>query len=355
MTTTQLTVTNSGQGSLRRRILRSRFVVALAGAAALGLGVPTTAGVLYIRPGTTKGAFRVEHAESFKGVTQVVIGQFSVAFMTKKVDYDGGGFLAANSVAKATGNLTGVSNADYQRITDAAYADFLTQLAAHGITVVDGAGLVADKYYAQVKSEAQGEKVTVALKKDDHGDALAFWPTQLGRNNNMMLNLRMMDMNMGRTYTAEYNYARTNKVPVLNVVYYIDFAKPAKSDGGGLLQSVSVKAGLAVSPFGTQVQLMDTNGKVGKMMLDVAVEEGGDFANIVETTSQLTKVTRVASVLGGAFGRARGDKGLASLGGGGMSAKFDYEVVDPAVYGDKVVSASNKTSDLVLRQMEEMR
>jgi H+/Cl- antiporter ClcA len=51
-------------------------------------------------------------------------------------------------------------------------------------------------------------------------------------------------------------------VPVLNVVYYIDFAKPASTSGGGLLQSVKVTSGLALSQFGSQFALIGTDGKL---------------------------------------------------------------------------------------------
>jgi hypothetical protein len=291
---------------------------------------------------------KVEKPESFKGATQVVIGQFTVAYLTKKIDYDGGGFLAASAEGKAIGHLSGLTAADYQKTTDAIYADFSRQLAAHGVSIVDPAGLLANKYYAKVKHEAQGESVDIMLKKKDHADATAYWPTQLGRNDNALLQLRMMDMNMGNTYTAQYDYARTAKVPVLNIVYVVDFAKPAKSDGGGLFQTVKASAGLAMSQFGTQIGLMDTTGKMAKILLMTPIEEGGDFANITETTSGLNKVVRVAGLLGGGLG----------FGGGGrmgMSARFDYNVTNPGQYGEKAVSAATKTSDLFLRQLEALR
>ena len=289
---------------------------------------------------------KIDNVASFKGVDKAVIGQFSVVFLTKKVDYDGGGFLSASAKGKAVGHLVGLDNTDFQSATDAIYADFAKQMTAHGVAIVDGAGLVADKYYAKVKPEAQGNKVDIQQKKDDHADGLAFWPTQLGRNNNMMLTLRIMDMNMSNTYTAEYNYARTMKVPVLNVVYYVDFAKPATSSGGGLFQGIKVTAGLAISQFGSQIQLMDTNGKVAKILLQTPIEEGGDFASIKETTSGATKAFQVASVLGaGIFGGKAG----------GASAKFDFQVTDKAAYQEKTVSAAIKANDLFLRMMEANR
>jgi hypothetical protein len=289
---------------------------------------------------------KIENVASFKGVDKAVIGQFTVVFLTKKVDYDGGGFLSMSSKGKAIGHLVGLENADFQSVTDSVYDDFTKQMATRGIAIVDGAGLAANKYYAKVKQEAQANKVDIVQKKEDHADGLAFWPTQLGRNLNVILPLRLMDMNMSNTYTAEYDYARNSKVPVLNVIYYVDFAKPAKSSGGGLLQDINVSAGLAISQFGSQAHLMDTNGKVAKILLQTPIEEGGDFADIKETTSSVTKVAQVASVLGaGLFGGRSG----------GASARFEYQITDKSAYQEKTMSAANKASDLFLRMMEANR
>lgn len=312
---------------------------AIAATALLGVAVPVLAK-------DAPPPVKVEKPLAWQGINQVVIGQFTVAYFTKKVDYDGGGFLAASSKGKAIGHLKGVTNEQYQAITDAVYADFTAQLAQHGVTIADDSGFRANKYYAKIKPEAQGNNVDVMLKKDDHADALAFWPTALGRTTNALLAMRMMDMNMGNTYTAEYDYARNSGIPVLNVVYFVDFAKPAKSEMGGLLQSVKVAAGLAVSPFGTQMALMTKEGKLTKLLLQTPIEEGGDFATINETTSGATKAFQVASVLGsGIFG------GKSAM----MSARFDYAVTDPAAYADRVKSASSKTSDLFIRQIEGLR
>lgn len=320
------------------RTLRT-VILSVAAIAALTIGVSSLAA-------KEAQALKVEKPLVFKGLNQVVIGQFTVAYFTKKIDYDGGGFLAASNKGKAIGHLSGVSATDFQSTTDAIYADFTKQLAARGITIVDPAGLIANKYYAKIKQEPQGEDIKVTLKKEDHADAVAYWPTQLGRTDNALVPMRMMDMNMGHTYVAQYDYARTAKVPVLNVVYYVDFAKPAQSSLGGLLQSIKVSAGLAVSQFGTQMALMDTTGKMSKISLAVPIEEGGDFANIRETTSGITKAVQIASVLG-VFGR--GGKPMMA------SARFDYQVVDPKGYSDKAVSAANKASDLFLRQIEALR
>jgi hypothetical protein len=323
---------------LGKRLIRAALTVGLFGAALVaGTQAPAAKEVQPVK---------IEKPLAWKGVTQVVIGQFSIAFFTKKIDYDGGGFLSGNSKAKATGYLTGMSNAQYQAIVDAAYADFVKQLGQQGITIASDAGFRADPYYAKVKGEEQGKKADVILRKGDNADAMTFWPAALGRTNNVLLNLRLMDRNMVDTYTAEYNYAKTSGIPVLNVVYFVDFAKPAKSEAGGLLQSVKVSAGLAISPYGTQFALMGTDGKLTRMLLQVPFEEGGDFATIKETTSGLSKAVHVAGVLGG---------GLFGGKSGGMSAKFDYSVTDPKAYSNGVLAASAKTSELLTRQMAGLR
>jgi hypothetical protein len=326
--------------SIKHHATRSLF--ALAAGMALVAGVQGYAA-------NNQEPVKIEKPQAWKGINQVVIGQFSVAFFTKKVDYDGGGFLSASDKGKAIGHLSGLTNEQFQAMTDAAYADFLRQLAANGITVADDAAFKAGKYFAKVKNEDQANKVDVVLKKQDHADALAFWPTQLGRNNNVLLNLRLMDGNLANTYTAEYDYAKSGGVPVLNVVYYVDFAKPAKSEGGGVFQSVNVTAGLAISPFGTQLALMGTDGKMTKMLLKTPIEEGGDFANIRETTSGLQKASNVAGALG-VFGG-----GLLGGGKATMSTRFDYNVTNPAIFAEKTQSASVKANDLFIRQMAGLR
>ncbi len=313
----------------------------------------STAGLISIpiNQGKASGAFRLQSEGSFKGVSQVVLGQFTVVYLTKKVDYDGGGFMATSDVGKATGFLTGLSDTDYQKTTDAIFADFKTQMAAHGISFVDPAGLHANKYYAKVKPEVQGSKVDVVQKKDDHASGVAYFPTQLGHTDNALLAFRMFDTNPANTYTAQYDYARTAQVPVLNVVYYVDFAKPAQSEAGGLLASIKVKAGLAMSQFGTQIALMDTKGKMARINLATPIEEGGDFATITETTSGVTRAVQAASVVNNIFGVV-GRRGGGAL---TMSAKFDYKVTDPAAYGEKALAAAIKLSDLYARQLEGLR
>lgn len=277
----------------------------------------------------------------------MVLGQFTVVFLTKSVSYSGGGFLSTSNAAKAIGQLAGVSAEDYQRVTDAVYADFKAKLARSGVALVDPEAYYASKYYQKVHNEEQGHAVTVPLEDKQSVEGTAWWPSSMAHRDNMALTLRFFDGNMANVYTAQYDYARSAKVPVLNVVYVVDFAEPAKSSGGGIFQSLNVKAELAISPRGSQMQLMDTSGKVGKVVLNKPMIEGGPFAEIRDITSGVQKGMESAQMLGNIGGALMG-RGSQMFGKQmRMDRRIEYRVVDPKEWGEKVVHAGGQTNDLM--------
>jgi hypothetical protein len=301
------------------------------------------------------GPVWTENTAGFKAVTQVVIGQFSVVFLTKKVDYAGGGFLAASGNAKVIGQLSGVSATHYQQITDAIYADFQKKLTASGITVADPSAYHASKYYKSVTSEEQGHSVTIPLQDKDNGDGVIYWPSAQASHENIALALRFMDMGMSKVYTAQYAYAREAKIPVLNVVYVVDFAEPATTSGARMLQGVKVTSQVAVSTRGTQLYLTDTNGKPAKISLNKPLVEDGAFAEINDITSKLQKGAESAQMVGNLLG-AFGGHGSNMLGKQmRMDRRFDFHVSDPATYGDLVTHAGGQTNDLLLASITGLR
>lgn len=297
------------------------------------------------------GPVWTEHADGFKGVSQVVLGQFSVVFITKTVSYSGGGFLSTSGSAKAIGQLAGVDAATYQQVTDAVYADFLKKLATSGITVADPAAYYASHYYQSVKSEEQGHSVTMPLEDKDSVDAVAYWPTAMTHRDNFALNLRFMDAGRRDVYTAEYDYARTSGIPVLNVVYVVDFAEPAKSSGGGAFQSIKVSAALAISPRGSQMVLMDTRGNPAKIVLNKPLAEEGAFAEIRDITSGLQKSAESAQMIGNVAGALFGGKGGMFGKQMRMDRRFEYRVTDPANYSSLATHAGGQANDLMLGQL----
>jgi hypothetical protein len=277
---------------------------------------------------------------ALRGVPQIGMGQFSVVFLIKKVDYDGGGFLSASSEGKAVGHLQGVSPAQMQSIADRVYGDFQSRLAAAGIAIASPNPLMSTKYWEKVKPSPAGADVFIMQKKKDKADGLAFFPAALGHSGNMMLQSGMFDFSMGAMNTASYMGANTTKIPIVHVVYVIDFAAPAQSQGGGIFHGMKVKAQLAVSPFGTKVQVSLPDGKSASATLSKAFVEGGDFARIEDRTGGVNKGIgtglRVASAI---FGGP-------SL--GNMQRRFDYIVDDQAAFAAKVEAALGQANQDVI-------
>jgi len=316
----------------------------------LALGIPAlvhAADEAAQKTAQSVASLKVERPQSFEGISKVVIGQFSVAFFTKKVDYDGGGFLAVSNEGKAIGELSGVGPEEFQAATDAIYADFAAQMAAGGITIEDRAGLMANPYYAKVKPYPQGSKVFTMLKKKDKADAVAYGPIALGAPANALLQSGMFDFGMGGLNTAEYVYAKESGIPVINVVYFVDFAGPAKSRDGGIFQSLKITAELAVSPFGSRINIVDPKGKQGNLLLTSPISEGGEFATVTDRTSGLSKGIRTATIVGGAF--------FGGFGAGTLSKRFDFTVNDPTGFKNSAIAAGVRANTAFIGQMAQRK
>ena len=299
------------------------------------------------------GPVWIERADAYKGVDHVVIGQFTVVFLTKKVDFAGGGFFSAGESAKAIGQLSGPTGADYQRITDAIYADFQAKLAAGGVKVVDPAAYYASKDYQSLKSEDQGRAVSILLQDQDKADGTAWWPGSMAHRDNIVLAMGFMDTHMGISM-AQLNYARASGTPVLNVAYVVDFAEPAKSSGGGMFQSVKVSAEIAVSHRGSQFVLMDGTGRPARIALNKPLVESGTFAQISDITSGLTKTAESAQLIGNVLG-AIGGHGSSMFGRSRMDRRFDFHVTDTAGWGTMATHAGGQANDLLIGQMGGLR
>ncbi len=284
------------------------------------------------------GIFKAsKSALSLKNGRALGIGQFSVVFLTKKIDYDGGGFLSVGGEGKAVGHLQGVSGATMQKITDDIYADFTTGMGKNGIVIDNGSAIKAVSNWAKVKQIGQGSEVFVMLKKKDKADGLAYFPTAIGHTGNMILQSGMFDFSMGQMATASYMAANESGMPVVNIVYVVDFAAPAKSRGGGLFQNMQVKAELAMSTFGTQMRFSLPKGKYGDATLTAPIIEGGNFADIEDKTGDANKAIDKALKIG-----------MALFGGpstGNLQRRFYYNVTDQNMFAAKAVSSGRRAND----------
>jgi len=300
--------------------------------------------------GPPGGTAKVESPENFKGITQVVMGQFSVAYFVKNVAYGGNNPFSSASDVRAEGELSGVLPSDYQATTNAVYADFKQQMATRGISIVDPAGYRATPARASLKPEPPGAPAKVRLDKSDSAEAVVYWPAELGHSDNVLLLIGGPGniYNMAYAQSAEKEYAKAANIPVMNVVLHVDFAAPVKSEknqaGLGTMQTVSATSRLAISHYGSQLTLISpADGLMfsgAKIILQSPIIQEGSFADVNGNDTN---------------GVTRGLLGLAGMGGGMMRANFKYAVTNPGDYGKKVAAAANLAATLFLDQMQALR
>lgn len=96
--------------------------------------------------------FTLSDAAALKGIRRVVVPLFTVEFVTAdSVTSSTSGFAAAGRATSSLYyQLTGVGEPDFQSLTDLLYADFLRDLKAGGLEVIEPAQLMASPLYAKL-------------------------------------------------------------------------------------------------------------------------------------------------------------------------------------------------------------
>ena len=97
---------------------------------------------------------------------------------------------------------------------------------------------------------------------------------------------------------------------------------------------------------------MDTSGKTARIVVNQPIVESGDFAQIKDITSGLTKTTEAAHSIMNIGGALMGHGGNA-FGRSTMSRRFDFNVTDTANYAALVAHAGGQTNDLMVGQLRQ--
>jgi hypothetical protein len=97
-------------------------------------------------------AFTVAEAQALKGIRRVAVPVFAVEFITAdNVSASVSSFGAAGKATSALYyKLLGVGEADFQALTDSLYQQFLAELRASGLEVLEAAQVVASPSYAKL-------------------------------------------------------------------------------------------------------------------------------------------------------------------------------------------------------------
>jgi len=310
-----------------------KYVLSIALIAILaGCGVSAMDGTA--KPGTAKGflgaekdPIAIDTAKAFAGKNNVVIGSFKVGFYTysKATQTAGGGFFSSGGAghASAKNTLVGVDNAVFQKITDAAYADFVSTLKAKGYNVVDRSTITGTSDYKGLSTKPTPDK------EDVYGsDVLFFAPNGLSVFDGGWSGAAAMG--------AFATIADKSGTPILDVTYTVNFANAA---GAGVSvatvqvgQGISVPAGNGIYLWGGQGGTFSTNN--GSIKLGQPVYSTDPFATVQDTSSDA----------GQAVGYAANVLSLAMGGGSSVSKDFTF-TADPAKYetiSKSVLSQANQ-------------
>ena len=287
---------------------------------------------------------KVEYSKSFRGAQDIVIGSFNVAFVVEKKDRAFAGMgrqYGGSSESKAL--LAGLSDAEFQAITDAAYADFLAKMTAAGYRIGDRAGLMADPGVAKQTYVASGAGATVLFGKDSKAKAVYYAPSAFGPTGVASSEIAGGTFagfsNMG-PMMARGAYVQKARQPVLNVRYVVDFAG-TKHYGGAfaLSSSIKLKAQLAIVGSLSSVTLQGLTGQ-GTMTLAQPIAVEGDFGELVDST---TRGQKIDQALGNVIG---------ILAGVGTSNRKQFTfTADAPGYRDGAVAASMRANDLFATQL----
>ncbi|MBQ0796583.1 hypothetical protein [Zhongshania sp.] len=220
----------------------------------------------------------VTNTANFAGQNTVLIGEFSVTFVTfDKTSATAKSSMFSSDTGYASSairaKLEGVPDDVMQSITDAAYQDFTAQLRANGYTIGDESALKGNATWQKMKYDDSPRKTTSSFKIVTGGsrEDATFAPT--GK--------KLLSKNIGGVIPYQaYDAANQLQLPVINANYVVHFVyfgseteyrSNAYSDikGAEYSAEVSVGQGIQVVPGsginwmrGVTSTFSDPNGQI---------------------------------------------------------------------------------------------
>ena len=271
--------------------------------------------VLPAQSADTKPIIKVDKPAAMNASRQVVVGSFVVAFLTERRDSAkaGGGLMGSGFGGKssARSTLTGLSNADFQAATDAAYSNFERQMQAAGFTVADRAPVLAAVTDGGARAQENGAEKDLILARNSKAEARLFAPSGWGGPLIAREFLGLMGaggFNGARSAIfmsmKGQEFAKSSGQAVVNVFYVVDFAQ-AETYGGAFrnVSAVNVKSGLATVPEATRLVVYAPKGPIGTATLREPIAIGGAFGEFADSQSggekALNTAANVIGLLGG--------------------------------------------------------
>ncbi|MGX5711144.1 hypothetical protein ACWKWJ_00405 [Sphingopyxis terrae subsp. ummariensis] len=306
-----------------------------------------------------KEPVKISGPANAKGVTTVAVGAFNVGFIFESVDQTkaSGGLMGAfGGTTKAKSELVGVTPEMMQKIADAAYADFVSQLGASGYTVVPAGDLFGHAALAKTKSLETPLDINIALEKGSKGKATYFKPSELasqfmlpGDFTGSGMSSIGINMSAGQASMALTNYAKQSGVGVIDVVYLIDFSdqkRPGFFSFGGL----QVNSGLSVAADYSRMTLIAPSGKQTVVTVKAPVGVEGDFIEKNDASSGTDKALQSTANVAGGLAAVAGLGGLRF----GKTRKFAF-TAKPGAYEEGAAKAASLASEMMVARLGAMR
>lgn len=294
-----------------------------------------------------------------KGVSTVAIGAFNVGFIFESTDQTkaSGGLMGAfGGTTKAKSELVGVTPAMMQAVADAAYGDFVSQLAASGYTVQAPADLFGHSALAKTKSQDAPLDINIALEKGSKGKATYFKPTLLPSllmvpGDFLGSGMSSIGMNMaaGQASMALTTYAKQANVGVIDVVYLIDFSQQ-KRPGAFSFGGLQVNSALSVSADYSRITLIAPSGKQSVITIKAPVAVEGEFVEKSDASSGTDKALQSAGNVAGGVAAVMGFGGLRF----GKTRKFAF-TAKPGNYEEGAAKAANLASTMLIGRLAPLR
>ncbi|KTE77700.1 hypothetical protein [Sphingopyxis sp. A083] len=306
-----------------------------------------------------KEPVKISGPANAKGVTTVAVGAFNVGFIFESVDQTkaSGGLMGAfGGTTKAKSELVGVTPEMMQKIADAAYADFVSQLGASGYTVIPAGDLFGHAALAKTKSLETPLDINIALEKGSKGKATYFKPSELasqfmlpGDFTGSGMSSIGINMSAGQASMALTNYAKQSGVGVIDVVYLIDFSdqkRPGFFSFGGL----QVNSGLSVAADYSRMTLIAPSGKQTVVTVKAPVGVEGDFIEKNDASSGTDKALQSTANVAGGLAAVAGLGGLRF----GKTRKFAF-TAKPGAYEEGAAKAASLASEMMVARLGAMR
>lgn len=294
-----------------------------------------------------------------KGVTTVTVGAFNIGFIFESTDQTAasGGLMGAfGGTTKAKSELVGVTPEMMQAVTDAAYADFVSQLTASGYAVQSPADLFGHAALAKTKPQEAPLDINIALEKGSKGKATYYKPSALpsllmipGDFVGSGMSSIGMNMAAGQAVGALNAYAKQAGVGVIDVVYLIDFSQQ-KRPGAFSFGGLEVNSALSVSADYSRITLIAPSGKQSVITVKAPVAVEGEFVEKSDASSGTDKAMQSAGNVVGGLAAVAGFGGLRF----GKTRKFAF-TAKPGNYEEGAAKAASLASAMLIGRLAPLR